>query len=116
MQTRRGGIKNAVTSEGLTAFNAFLEIWHMPLLFVLSGAGTWFALGSRTAREYARERVFRLFVPLVCGILTFPRWPTQLNPRGGSCRLVLHAYPCDEKEDPECFGRRAYWRACGSRR
>jgi glucan biosynthesis protein C len=61
--------KNAATSEGLTAFNSFLGIWQMPLLFVLSGAGTWFALGFRTAREYVRERFFRLFVPLAFGML-----------------------------------------------
>lgn len=61
-------IKNASTSEGLTAFNAFLGMWQMPLLFVLSGAGTWFALGFRTAREYVRERFRRLFVPLAMGM------------------------------------------------
>jgi peptidoglycan/LPS O-acetylase OafA/YrhL len=41
--------------------------WHMPILFVLSGMATWFALRHRSPREYAWERTKRLFVPLVFG-------------------------------------------------
>jgi len=62
-------IKNPELSGPLTDFNSFIHMWHMPLLFFLSGAGTWFALGFRTARQYAAERTRRLFVPLVFGIL-----------------------------------------------
>jgi glucans biosynthesis protein C len=62
-------LKNNVLSPGLTRFNSFLNYWHMPLLFLLSGAGTWFALEFRSGREYAKERFLRLFVPLVFGML-----------------------------------------------
>ena len=62
-------VKNAETSVGLEVFNRFLNMWHMPLLFFVSGAGTWFALRHRTPGEYVRERVRRLLVPLVFGIL-----------------------------------------------
>ncbi len=62
-------IKNPELSQGLTVFNAFLGVWHMPLLFLLSGAGTWFALGHRDGKAYVRERFLRLFVPLLFGIL-----------------------------------------------
>ena len=41
----------------------------MPLLFVLAGMATWFALGHRTPRAYARERTSRLLVPLLFGML-----------------------------------------------
>ena len=41
------------------------------MLFVISGAATYFALGVRSAREYIRERFLRLFIPLAFGILTF---------------------------------------------
>lgn len=62
-------IKNPSLSWGLTVFNYFLGIWHMPLFFFLSGAATFFALGLRGSREYIRERVLRLLIPLVFGIL-----------------------------------------------
>jgi glucans biosynthesis protein C len=41
----------------------------MPLFFLLAGSSVWFALNQRTARQFALERVLRLFVPLVFGIL-----------------------------------------------
>jgi hypothetical protein len=43
-------VKNPETSDGLSwAVVAFLNPWHMPLLFVLAGAATWLALGQRGA-------------------------------------------------------------------
>lgn len=47
----------------------FISIWHMPLLFFVSGASAYFALRSRTPGEFLRERVTRLLVPLLFGIL-----------------------------------------------
>ena len=46
----------------------FLHNWRMPLLFLLSGAGTYFALGKRTPGEYLSERFRRLFIPLLAGV------------------------------------------------
>src|SRR5688572_3024710 len=43
--------------------------WHMPLFFVLSGMAAFFAFRRRSAKEYAAERVTRLLVPLLFGIL-----------------------------------------------
>ena len=62
-------LKNSVFSEGLTAVNLFINIWHMPLFFFLSGAASWFALQYRSGKEYAGERFLRLFIPLVFGML-----------------------------------------------
>lgn len=47
----------------------FLYQWRMPLLFLISGAGTYYALGKRKAGGYAWERVKRLFFPLFFGML-----------------------------------------------
>ncbi|BAC90659.1 acyltransferase family protein [Gloeobacter violaceus] len=54
---------------------AFLNQWFMPLFFVLSGVGTWFALGFRSAGRYVAERCNRLLVPFVfgCLVLTPPQ-------------------------------------------
>lgn len=62
-------IKNDVRIEALNPFMQFLHSWRMPLLFLVSGAGTRFALGIRSPRQFASERTKRLFLPLVAGIL-----------------------------------------------
>jgi glucan biosynthesis protein C len=62
-------VKNAVLSGAINDFNRFLDIWHMPLFFFLAGASVWYALGSRTPRGFTWERVLRLFVPLIFGML-----------------------------------------------
>lgn len=61
-------IKNGVSSTGLTIVNRFIDNWHMPLLFLLSGASTWFALKKRTRAEYIKERFLRLIIPLAFGM------------------------------------------------
>ena len=47
----------------------FMYLWHMPLLFVVAGAASWFALGFRSGRRYLGERVDRLLVPLLFGMI-----------------------------------------------
>lgn len=60
-------IKNAELSSSLTTFAAFFFPWGMPLVFLIAGAGSWFALQRRTPRQYARERFNRLLIPFVIG-------------------------------------------------
>jgi glucans biosynthesis protein C len=63
-------VKSPTTSGGLSwAVVAFLNPWHMPLLFVLAGAATWLALGHRSPRAYLGERTRRLLVPFLFGLL-----------------------------------------------
>jgi hypothetical protein len=47
----------------------FMYLWHMPLLFVVAGAASWFALGVRSGSRYLCERVNRLLVPLIFGMV-----------------------------------------------
>jgi len=46
-----------------------MDIWQMPLFFILAGASVWYALGNRTPGAFAKERVLRLLVPLIFGML-----------------------------------------------
>jgi peptidoglycan/LPS O-acetylase OafA/YrhL len=62
-------VKHAELSDPLGALIGFIDVWHMPLLFFLAGASTYFALGKRSGGGYLLERVKRLFVPLVFGFL-----------------------------------------------
>ena len=59
--------QDRVLSSLIVFFSPFL----MPLLFVLAGMSTKFALGKRTAGRFVLERVKRLIVPLVFGMLAF---------------------------------------------
>jgi glucans biosynthesis protein C len=43
--------------------------WRLPLLFLVSGAAVHFSLRRRTVGAFARERITRLLLPLVFGIL-----------------------------------------------
>jgi glucans biosynthesis protein C len=65
-------IANAEISMVATVvFVVFLAPWGMPFFFLLAGAGAWFALQRRTARQYAYERFRRLFVPFLVGCALF---------------------------------------------
>ena len=72
-------IKSPEHSQPMEEVMRWLHRWRMPLLFFISGAGTFFALQrlstfgkvlnfAKGARQYAGERVRRLFVPLVFGM------------------------------------------------
>ena len=61
-------IENA---DVLTELQLPMDILHrlrMPLLFVIAGAGMWFALGNRSGGGLVRERSLRLLLPLVAGM------------------------------------------------
>ena len=61
--------KASTVSEAVGRVLGFINIWHMPLLFFLAGCSTYFALRKRSGGQYAWERVKRLLVPFVFGIL-----------------------------------------------
>ena len=62
-------VKNESTSELLVIALGFAATWAMPLLFVIAGMGIWYSLRSRTIRVFAVERLRRLLVPLLFGIV-----------------------------------------------
>lgn len=62
-------IKNNVIYEDLEWPMRFVNQWRLPLLFVVAGMGTYFALAKRTGWQFVGERCKRLFIPLVFGML-----------------------------------------------
>ncbi len=48
----------------------WLHLWRMPLLFLVSGVGTYFAIGKRTSWQYLKERFKRLYIPFTFGFFT----------------------------------------------
>jgi peptidoglycan/LPS O-acetylase OafA/YrhL len=49
-------LKNNVKVEALNMPMAFLHYWRMPMLFFISGVGTYFALGKRGTWKYIVEK------------------------------------------------------------
>ena len=62
-------VKNAELSWFLSYFISFVHSWHMPLLFLLAGASSGYALNFRTARQFSVERLKRLGLPFIFGLL-----------------------------------------------
>ncbi|WP_287128656.1 AAA family ATPase [Candidatus Cyanaurora vandensis] len=77
------------SESAATGLVLFLDQWFMMLFFLLSGAGTWYALGSRTAGQYVTERLQRLLVPLVVGCLVVVPPLVYAGPDVEPCRSVL---------------------------
>jgi peptidoglycan/LPS O-acetylase OafA/YrhL len=53
-------VKTETEQRLATVCLAFGATWGMPLLFMISGMGVWYSLGSRSAAAFARERLRRL--------------------------------------------------------
>ena len=56
-------VKDYVQSFFLARMAGFVHQFHMPLLFAIAGASSYFALQKRNAGNYLKERVNRLFIP-----------------------------------------------------
>jgi glucan biosynthesis protein C len=77
-------IKSVNLSMALNYVLGFIDRWHMPLLFLLAGASTYFSLSKRTAGQYTSERFLRLGIPLVFGILVLIPPQTWIGARYNS--------------------------------
>ncbi|MFC4798857.1 acyltransferase family protein [Neobacillus sp. GCM10023253] len=62
-------VKSGELSWGLSWFIAVTSYWFMPLLFWLAGSASWYALKRRSNQEYIKDRVNRLLIPLIFGVL-----------------------------------------------
>ena len=82
-------IKDVVNSPSLDEAAGFVHLWHMPLLFAISGASTFYALGFRSAGAYVRERFLRLLIPFLFGIITYIPLTTYIR-KAGSLSFPEH--------------------------
>jgi peptidoglycan/LPS O-acetylase OafA/YrhL len=60
-------INNAEKTDAVMAILMTINPWGIPLFYMVSGAGSWFALRHRSNRQYVTERVNRLLLPLIIG-------------------------------------------------
>ena len=98
--------KSQQTSLALSAFIGILDVWHMHLFFLLSGAGTFFALGFRSGKEYRIERFKRIFLPFVFGTILIipPQGYYTLLPHPDFHLTYLQYLPQFFKFDPKTAG------------
>lgn len=62
-------VKSASTHFILDYFVFFLSPWHMPLLFLIAGMSSFYALQKRTWKQYINERTKRLLIPFLFAML-----------------------------------------------
>ncbi|MBD3258799.1 acyltransferase family protein [candidate division GN15 bacterium] len=60
-------IQNDQSLEGLWVVMGFLNVWRIPILFMVSGMGVRFAMERRDWKELLKDRTVRILVPFVFG-------------------------------------------------
>ena len=89
-------LKNAQQSDFLSMFVGWLDLWMMPLLFLLSGLGSWHSLKFRSSGQYLLERVKRLLIPLYtvgAFILLPPQFYFELVTHGKDVSSIWQMMP-----------------------
>ena len=91
-------IKNSEQSVVFDLLTMFTHGWRMYLIFLVSGAGTWFAMKSRKD-AFVKDRIKRLIVPFIFGILLiippqrFYEWITYHDFTGSYLDFTLAYFP-----------------------
>jgi len=62
-------LRNSELNQATQGLINVLDQYHMELLFFIAGAAAFFSLGVRSGKGYAVERLRRLVIPLVFGML-----------------------------------------------
>jgi len=62
-------VMNEPSSTAALVFVAFASLWGMPLMFLIAGIAIWHSLRKRTALEFVVERVKRLLIPFLVGLI-----------------------------------------------
>ncbi|WP_366146282.1 acyltransferase family protein [Crocosphaera sp.] len=60
----------SVNAQLLQIYLIEVGAWHMPLLFLIAGYSAGISLSRRSLRQYSKERIKRLFIPLVVFMFT----------------------------------------------
>lgn len=53
----------------LSSLMILINPWFMPILFVIAGICAKYSLEKRTIKEFVHERVQKLFIPFICGLV-----------------------------------------------
>lgn len=64
-------IRNGDLSIVMLVICGFISLWHMPLFFLLAGWSIFASLQNRSVKQFLKERMSRLFIPLLIGCILF---------------------------------------------
>jgi len=59
----------ATSNVFATVFILSFSLWFMQLLFAVAGISTFYSLKRRNSRQYSSERIQKIFIPMVAGII-----------------------------------------------
>ena len=62
-----GFFQNQDSIELLWVFSGLINVWRIPILFVISGMGVAFSIQNRSFKELILERSLRILLPLIFG-------------------------------------------------
>jgi hypothetical protein len=71
-------VKNNIWYPSVEVWVGFSSSFMMPLMFAISGASLFYALGKRGFGKFLKDKVLRLLVPLLVGALTHLSWQSYL--------------------------------------
>jgi hypothetical protein len=60
-------IQNEQSLEGLWIIMAMINVWRIPILFMISGMGVRFAMERRDWKQLLKERTVRILLPFIFG-------------------------------------------------
>jgi glucans biosynthesis protein C len=63
-------VKNNIWYPSVEVWNGFATTFMMPLMFVISGASLFYALGKGGFGKFIKDKTLRLLIPLLVAILT----------------------------------------------
>ncbi|MBI5680283.1 MAG: acyltransferase family protein [Methanobacterium sp.] len=66
------GVQYVINATGnvlATVFILSFSMWFMQLLFAVAGISTFYSLKRRNSKQYLNERVKKIFIPMVAGII-----------------------------------------------
>ena len=92
-------VKNNIWYPLVEVWNGFSTSFMMPLMFVISGASLFYALGNNGFGKFLKDKVLRLLVPLLVGALTHLSLQSYLWDRthnlfsGSYFQYLPHYYP-----------------------
>lgn len=53
----------------LSSLIVLVSSWFMPILFVIAGMSTRYSLNKRSTKEYIKERIEKVLIPFICGLV-----------------------------------------------
>ena len=72
-------VKNLVRYEWVEIWNIFSWNWMMPIIFVISGASLFYAVGKGSTGKFIKGKVLRLLVPYLAAVFTHATLQVYLN-------------------------------------